>query len=109
MKTLLRPHVESPARPHFTKLLRVTSGCYIIVAASAVPTNKRPLNGANAGGFLHVDTGILQGIDTGTLQGIDTGTLYTGSEKEEENLVKVLGTQAWLVGSLLLHCWLGCS
>jgi hypothetical protein len=109
--------VESPARPHFTKLLRVTSGCYIIVAASAVPTNKRPLNGANAGGFLHVgtgilqgiDTGTLQGIDTGTLQGIDTGTLYTGSEKEEENLVKVLGTQAWLVGSLLLHCWLGCS
>ena len=64
------------------------------------------LNGANTGGFSHagagtlqgMNTGTPQGIDTGTLHGIDTGTLYTDSEREEENLVKILGTQAWLVG-----------
>ena len=42
--------------------------------------NKWRLNGANAGGFPHVDTGMLQGIDTSTLQGIDTGNLYTAGE-----------------------------
>src|SRR5947207_4084070 len=100
-KDLIKASCEKPAAVLFT--------CYHGSSYLCDTYEQWRLKEVNAGGFPHVDTGTLQGIGTSILQGIDTGNLYTAGEMFRKILVKILGTQAWLVGSLLLHCRLGCS